>query len=541
MDWFVNATIYQIYLRAFADADGDGHGDFTGLRDKLDYLEWLGIDCIWLMPVFPSPLKDDGYDVASFYGIHGDFGLLEDFKMTVAELHRRGIRIITDLVVNHTSDLHPWFREARRSRNSPMRDYYVWSDNGNEYDEARVIFLDTETSNWAYDENSGQFYWHRFYSSQPDLNYDNPAVQDELLKIIDFWLNLGIDGFRVDAVPYLFEREDTNCENLPETHAFIHKMRQYVDEHYPGTLLLAEANQWPQDVVHYFGTPEKPEFNMCFHFPVMPRLYMALARQDRTDVVEILEDTPPLPDGGQWATFLRNHDELTLEMVSDEDREFMRSYYAPEPIYRINLGIRRRLAPLMNNDRRKIELMYSMLFTLPGAPVLYYGDEIGMGDDITQSDRNGVRTPMQWNNGENGGFSNAPRESLYIPTISDPEYGYHSINVESQRTDGRSLLHSVRAMIYTRKRLPVIAQGELVWMNELPKEALCFRRTNGTQTLMALHNLSNEKLEIPLTPGETYDDAFTQPVEEISDHVTLPPFGYRWLIERGKPAESALD
>ncbi len=534
MKWYQNAIFYQVYLRAFADGDGDGNGDFTGLRDKLDYLEWLGVDCIWLMPIYPSPLKDDGYDIASYYGIHQDYGLLEDFRMTVKALKARGIKIITDLAVNHTSDQHPWFKEARRSKESPLRDYYVWSDTDEKYKDTRIIFLDTEESNWAYDEVTGQFYWHRFYSSQPDLNFDNPDVQDEMINIMKYWLDLGIDGFRVDAVPYLFEREGTNCENLPETHDYLKRMRRFMDEHYPNAMMLAEANQWAKDLLPYFGDEDSPECNMCFNFPVMPRLYMALARQDRSSVVKIMDDTPDIPDGTQWATFLRNHDELTLEMVTPDDRQFMWEHYSPEMKQRINLGIRRRLAPLMNNDQRRIELMNSMLFTLPGTPVLYYGDEIGMGDNIKLFDRNGVRTPMQWEDAPNGGFSEAPPESLYAPSINDPEYGYHTVNVDSQKADPDSLLHTIQRMIHTRKEYPVLATGELVWLDEMPSHLLCFQRVDGNKRFMALHNLTAEAVDIPLPDdGQTWCDAF-ETETTVSETVTLPPYGYRWLT----PAES---
>ncbi|MDQ7028017.1 MAG: maltose alpha-D-glucosyltransferase [Anaerolineae bacterium] len=531
MAWYTNAIFYQIYLRAFRDSDGNGHGDFAGLREKAEYLKWLGIDCVWLMPIYPSPLNDDGYDIASFYSIHHDFGLLEDFRMTVDELHRHGIRLICDLVVNHTSDEHPWFIEARRSKDSPMRDFYVWSDTDDKYNETRIIFLDTEESNWAYDEESQQYYWHRFYSSQPDLNYDNLAVQDEMLNIIKFWMDLGIDGFRVDAVPYLFEREGTNCENLPETHAYLKKMRQFVDENYPDSMFLGEANQWAKDLLPYFGDDTGDEFHLCFHFPIMPRLYMALAKKDRSSVVDVLADTPPIPENAQWATFLRNHDELTLEMVTEEERRFMWDYYSPDPNQRINLGIRRRLAPLMGNDRRKIEVMNSMLFTLPGTPVLYYGDEIGMGDNIQLFDRNGVRTPMQWDDSHNAGFSSAATDSLYAPPISDSEYGYHTVNVAAKRADKNSMLYTIRQMISRRKTMDFVAKAELVWLSDLPNHLLCFWRESDNQKLLALHNLSDEAVTIDLPKNvESYSDALWtgKPVENST--ITLAPYGYRWLL-----------
>lgn len=532
MDWHVNAIFYELYPRAFADADGDGHGDFAGIRQRLEHLHWLGVDCIWVTPIYPSPLRDDGYDISSFYGVHPKFGQLEDFKLLVDEVHRWGMKIILDMVVNHTSDEHPWFKESRRSKDSPLRDWYVWSDTADKYTDTRIIFLDTEESNWAYDEPTGQFYWHRFFSSQPDLNFDNPAVVRELLNIMRFWLDLGIDGFRVDAVPYLIEREGTNCENLPETHAILAELRRFVDENYPGRLLLAEANQWPRDLLPYFGTEGAEEFHMCFHFPVMPRLYMALARQDRTDVVNIMKDTPPLPPGTQWATFLRNHDELTLEMVRPENRQFMWDYYAADTRYRLNLGIRRRLAPLLDNDRRKIELLNSLLFTLPGAPVLYYGDEIGMGDNVSLPDRNGVRTPMQWSAEMNGGFSSARPESLYAPAISDPTFGYTSVNVESQRTDPGSLLHTIRNMVHARKSHPVLATGTLEWWEDLPNHLLCFWRTNELEHVLALHNLSDQPVVVPITDGQTFIDIMSFGAPIVALDVELPPYGYRWLLRR---------
>jgi maltose alpha-D-glucosyltransferase/alpha-amylase len=534
-DWYLNAVFYELYLRAFTDSDGDGYGDLDGLRTRLDYLQWLGIDCIWIPPIYPSPLRDDGYDISSFYGIDPMYGLMENLMMTLDEVHRRGMRLIMDLVLNHTSDQHPWFREARRSKDSPLRDYFVWSDTDDKYRDARIIFIDTEKSNWAYDEVTGQYYWHRFFSHQPDLNYDNDKVQEEMLSITRFWLDIGIDGFRVDAVPYLFEREESNCENLTETHGFLKKLRRVVDEEYPGRLLLAEANQWPHDVVHYFGdlnNPSGDEFQMCFHFPVMPRLYMALAQNDRRSVVDILSRTPDIPDRCQWATFLRNHDELTLEMVTEEERDFMWNFYATEPRERLNLGIRRRLAPLMENDRRRIELMYSMLFTLPGAPVLYYGDEIGMGDNLELPDRNGVRTPMQWNDRENAGFSDARLENLYAPPVTGPEFGYSTVNVLNQNITPDSLLNTVRGMILTRKGLSVLGKGKLEWIETLPKQALCFWRLNDEQRFLALHNLSEDPITVPLPEGEVFDDPLSRSSEVITGSLTLESYGFRWLLTK---------
>jgi maltose alpha-D-glucosyltransferase/alpha-amylase len=522
MAWYHNAIFYELYPRAFMDGNNDGYGDFVGLRQKLDYLQWLGVDCLWITPVFPSPLRDDGYDISSFYSIAGIYGLMEDFILTIKTIKAKGMRVVLDLVLNHTSDQHPWFVDARSSKDSPFRDYYVWSDTPEKYQDARIIFVDTEKSNWAYNEATNDYYWHRFYSHQPDLNYDNPQVHEEMLNIARFWLNLGVDGFRVDAVPYLYEREGTNCENLPETHDFVKKLRKMVDEEYPGALLLAEANQWARDLLPYFGDDD--EFQMCFHFPVMPRLYMALAKADRTSVVEILKDTPPIPKNAQWATFLRNHDELTLEMVTEEERQFMWNFYAKDRAQRMNLGIRRRLAPLMDNDRRKIELLHSLLLTLPGAPVLYYGDEIGMGDNIALFDRNGVRTPMQWASAPNGGFSTA--SALYAPAIDDPVFGYARVNVESQQADPSSLLHTVRHLLHTRKGISALGEGDLTWLEELPTTTLCFWRGDANGKILALHNLAGEPITIPLPAGD-FADVLTG--ESVAGQVNLPAYGYRWL------------
>lgn len=530
MAWYESAVFYELYLRAFADGDSNGHGDFIGLRQRLDYLEWLGVDCIWLLPTYPSPLKDDGYDIASFFGIHGDFGLLEDLRMTIDEIHRRGMRIIMDMVVNHTSDQHPWFKEARRSRESPMRNWYVWSDTEERYKDARIIFLDTEKSNWAYDEQTGEYYWHRFYSSQPDLNYDNPAVVQAMIDVMKFWLDIGIDGFRMDAVPYLMEREGTNCENLPETHEILKRMRAFVDAHYPDRVLLGEANQWPEDVIPYFGDGYGPEFHMNFHFPLMPRLYMSMAKADHSSIVDILARTPEIPRNTQWATFLRNHDELTLEMVTEEERQFMWEFYAPEKSQRLNLGIRRRLAPLMDNDTDKILLLKSMLFTLPGTPVLYYGDEIGMGDNIELFDRNGVRTPMQWDNTPNGGFSRAPLEILYAPPISGPEYGYSTVNVESQMADETSLLHAIRNMIQTYKAYPTLARGKLHWLKDMPLETLCFIVSDDRKAFLMLHNLSDKPVTVALPPGR-YEDILYGTGSTLTTEAHLEPYGHMWYIK----------
>ncbi|MBK9207695.1 MAG: maltose alpha-D-glucosyltransferase [Anaerolineales bacterium] len=403
--WYKDAVFYQISVRAFKDSNGDGHGDLRGLTEKIDYIKNLGVDCIWIMPIYPSPLRDDGYDIADYYNVSDEYGKLDDLKGLIAAAHERGIRIIMDLVLNHTSDAHPWFQASRSDKNSPYRDYYVWSDTDKKYEGVRIIFGDIEKSNWAWDEKTQQYYWHRFFSSQPDLNFDNPAVQDEMLNVVRFWLTLGIDGFRVDAPTYLFERDGTNCESLPETHAYLKRIRHLIDGEFPEAIMLAESNQWPKELSQYFSSGD--EFHMAFHFPLMPRIFLSIAQNNATPIIEILKDTPSIPDNCQWATFLRNHDELSLEMVTDEERKLMWREFAPEPHMIHNLGIRRRLAPILNNDRSKIELVNSLLFTLPGSPIIYYGDEIGMGDNLNLSDRNGVRTPMQWNSSPSAGFTKA--------------------------------------------------------------------------------------------------------------------------------------
>jgi maltose alpha-D-glucosyltransferase / alpha-amylase len=427
IDWYKDAILYEVHVRSFCDSNGDGIGDLRGLTQKLDYIANLGVDCVWLLPIYPSPLKDDGYDIADYYNVHPDYGTLDDFKNLVIRAHELGLKVITDLVLNHTSDQHPWFQSSRSSPDSPHRDYYVWSDTENKYSQTRIIFIDTEPSNWTWDPVANQYYWHRFYACQPDLNFDNPEVQKEMFNVMRHWLDMGVDGFRADAVPYLIEREGTNCENLPETHAYLKSLRKLIDKHYPGKILLCEANQWPEDVRPYFG--DNDEFHMGFHFPVMPRIYMSLRKEDASSLKWILDKTPEIPEACQWCIFLRNHDELTLEMVTDEERQWMWQKYAPQPRMRLNLGIRRRLTPLLDNFRPKLELAYSLLFTLPGSPIIYYGDEIGMGDNIWLDDRNGVRTPMQWNNSKNAGFSNARSENLYSPVIADSPYSPESVNV----------------------------------------------------------------------------------------------------------------
>ena len=539
--WYKDAVFYELYVRAFKDGSGDGHGDLKGLLDRLDYLQELGVDCVWLLPINPSPLFDDGYDVADYRGIHEDFGTLEDFKAIVDGVHQRGMYIIIDIVLNHTSDQHPWFIESRQSKDSPKRNWYVWSDTDQRYQDARIIFLDTEVSNWTYDELTGEYYWHRFYSQQPDLNYDNPEVQQEMLDIIDFWMEMGIDGFRVDAVPYLFERENTNCENLPETHDYVKRLRAHVEAKWPGRVLLAEANQWPQDVRAYFGDGD--EFHMAFHFPLMPRLFMSLKQRSRRSIVDILNRTPEIPELAQWCIFLRNHDELTLEMVTEEERQFMWEQYAPEPRMRLNLGIRRRLAPLLNNDRRRIELLNAMLFSLPGSPIIYYGDEIGMGDDIWRDDRNGVRTPMQWDTSRNAGFSSA--DDLYEAVISDPTFGYQVVNVARQQADPGSLWHTVVHMLTVRKQYRAFGRGSFEF--ELPENegVLGYWRVYvhedepdvEAERFLVLANLTDEAqtvtLDLAAHQGKTPVDVLTSDswpaITGEPYPVTLAPYAYAWL------------
>lgn len=533
--WYKNAVFYEVYVRAFYDSNGDGHGDLKGITEKLDYLQELGVDCIWLLPIYPSPLKDDGYDIADYYHVLKEYGTLDDFKELVAAAHKRGMYVIADLVLNHTSDQHPWFQSARNSRQSPYRDYYVWSDTDAKYSQARIIFIDTEKSNWTWDEQAGQYFWHRFYSSQPDLNYDNLEVQKEMENVAKFWLDMGIDGFRADAVPYLFEREETNCENLPETHDYLKRLRSFFDQHYPDKILLCEANQWPEDVRPYFGDGD--EFHMGFHFPVMPRIYMALRKGDREPLEWILNRTPDIPENCQWCVFLRNHDELTLEMVTEEERQWMWSEYAPEQRMRLNLGIRRRLAPLLDNDIRKITLANSLLFTLPGSPIIYYGDEIGMGDNIWLPDRNGVRTPMQWNEAQNAGFSTAPAEQIYAPLISEEPFSWQQVNIAAQKHDPHSLWNTIRQMIHIRKSKPVFGNGEFSWVKIDHPGVAAYRRHDQDDQILVLNNLTSETVRITIP-----DESFT--VSEFTDlhrgdHLRkqagkewgfeLNPFEYRWL------------
>lgn len=523
--WYKNAIFYEVYIRAFKDSNADGHGDIPGVIEKLDYLRELGVDCIWLQPLYLSPLRDDGYDIADYYNILPEYGTLNDFKNLVQAAHQRGMRVITDMVMNHTSDQHPWFQQACQDRNSPYRDYYVWSDTDQKYSDARIIFLDTEKSNWSWNETAGQYYWHRFYASQPDLNYDHPAVRAEMMNIMRYWLDMGIDGFRTDAIPYLYEREATNCENLPETHNFLKEVRLFLDKNYPGTILLGEANQWPEDVLPYFGDGD--ELHMNFHFPLMPRMFLALGKGDVTPLKWIFERTPAIPTGCQWCTFLRNHDELTLEMVTPEERDYLWKRYAPNPRMRLNLGIRRRLAPLMDNDQRRIRLLYSMLFSFPGTPILYYGDEIGMGDNIELFDRNGVRTPMQWSADTSAGFSTANPGQFYLPLISSSEFNNEKVNVASNLANRASLYYFLRHLIRLRKEHPELGSGSLEWLPCNTNSVAAYRRVDGDKILAAVHNLKDSTLTIRLeVPG------IEAPVKDLlAGRVEYDPFDYRLTLQ----------
>jgi len=494
--WYKNAVIYQVHVRAFYDSNGDGIGDFEGLAQKLDYLRELGIDAIWLMPFFPSPLRDDGYDISDYTSVHPNYGTLDDFKKFLAAAHERKIRVIVEMVLNHTSDQHPWFQESRSSQDNPRRDWYVWSETDTRYRGARIIFLDTEMSNWAWDPISKAYYWHRFFSHQPDLNYDNPTVREQMWSVMKFWLELGIDGFRLDAVPYLVEREGTSCENLPETHAIIKELRLRLDREFPGRMFLAEANQWPADLRPYFGDGD--EFHMAFHFPLMPRMFMGVKLEDRKPITEILQQTPEIPPSCQWALFLRNHDELTLEMVTDIERDYMYDSYALNKTMRLNLGIRRRLAPLLDNDRRRIELMNGMLMSLPGTPIIYYGDEIGMGDNVNLGDRNGVRTPMQWSGGWNGGFSTADPESLYSPLLLNPVYGFQAINVLSQKRSEHSLLSWMQHLIRLRRSAPAFGAGSIEFLYPANHRVLAYVRKLEDETILVVNNLSSSAQAVEL-------------------------------------------
>jgi maltose alpha-D-glucosyltransferase/alpha-amylase len=543
--WFKTAVFYEIHIRAFFDGNGDGSGDFRGMTEKLDYLQWLGVDCIWLLPFYKSPLRDGGYDISDFYTIHPDYGTVDDVRIFIAAAHARGIRVIADLVMNHTSSDHEWFQQARSSPDNPYRDWYVWSDTVKRYEDARIIFIDTEPSNWSWDDQAQAYYWHRFFAHQPDLNYDNPEVQEEMLRVLRFWLDLGLDGFRLDAVPYLYEREGTSGENLPETHEYLKRVRAEIEANYPDRVLLAEANQWPADVVEYFGDGD--ECHMAFHFPVMPRMFMAVRREEATPVYEILSQTPDIPVNCQWGLFLRNHDELTLEMVTDEERDYMYAEYAKDPRMKLNLGIRRRLAPLLDMGRDEIELMTAILFSLPGSPVLYYGDEIGMGDNVYLGDRDGVRTPMQWTGDRNGGFSKADFAQLYLPTLMDPVYGYQAINVEAQLRHATSLLRWTRRFIALRKEHPVFGLGTYEPIEPSNPRIFAHLRSYEDDVILCVHNMarSAQAVELDLSayqgryPVELYGGSRFPRIGELPYLLTLAPRGFFWFQLEKPPEEKA--
>jgi maltose alpha-D-glucosyltransferase/alpha-amylase len=545
--WYKDAIIYQTHVKAFFDTNADGIGDFQGLTRKLDYLPDLGINILWLLPFYPSPLRDDGYDIANYTAIHPSYGTLADFKAFLREAHGRGLRVVTELVINHTSDQHPWFQKSRRAKpGSPWRDYYVWSDTPEKYRDARIIFKDFETSNWAWDPVAHAYYWHRFYSHQPDLNFDNPAVHEALFKVLEFWIDLGVDAFRLDAIPYLYEREGTTCENLPETHVFLKKLRARLDALHPGKMLLAEANQWPEDSRPYFGDGD--ECHMAFNFPVMPRMYMALAQEDRFPIVDIMAQTPPIPENCQWALFLRNHDELTLEMVTDEDRDYMWRTYAADRQARINLGIRRRLAPLLQNNRARIHLMNGLLFSFPGTPIVYYGDEIGMGDNIYLGDRNGVRTPMQWSSDRNAGFSRANPQQLYLPAIIDPQYHYEQVNVEVQQSNPYSLLWWMKRLIATRRRFHAFGRGTMEFLYPENRKILAFVRRFEEETILVVANLSRlvQTFELDLSqfhgmvPVELSGGTRFPEITERPYFLNLSPFAFYWFALERVRSEVAL-
>jgi maltose alpha-D-glucosyltransferase/alpha-amylase len=544
--WYKDAIIYELHVRAFMDSNADGMGDFRGLTQKLDYLRDLGVTALWVLPFSPSPWRDDGYDIADYTGVHPSYGTLRDFQHFLREAHAHGLRVITEIVVNHTSDQHPWFQRARRSPpGSKFRDFYVWSDTPEKYREARIIFKDFETSNWTWDPVAKAYYWHRFYSHQPDLNFESPDVREAVKAIADFWLDMGVDGFRLDAIPYLYEEEGTNCENLPRTHEYLRDLRRHIDERHPGRMILAEANQWPEDAIAYFGNGD--ECNMAFHFPLMPRLFMAIRMEDRYPVMEILEQTPPIPANTQWAIFLRNHDELTLEMVTDEERDYMYRVYAHDREMRINLGIRRRLAPLLGNDRRKIELMNALLLSMPGTPVLYYGDEIGMGDNVYLGDRNGVRTPMQWSADRNAGFSRANPQKLYLPITIDPEYHYEAVNVEAQQNNPNSLLWWMKRVIEQRKRYKAFGRGTLEFLSPRNRRILAFVRRYEDETILFVANLSrfpqHAALDLSNWKGMAAVELFGKArFPSIGDQpyvITLGAYGYFWfsLEQRARSSE----
>ena len=533
--WYKDAVIYQLHVRTFCDSNADGIGDFAGLTQRLNYLQELGVTAIWLLPFYPSPLRDDGYDIADYTSVHVSYGSLEDFKTFLREAHTRGIRVIIEMVLNHTSEQHPWFKEARSSRENPKRDWYVWSETDDRYQGVPIVFVDTESSNWAWDPTSKSYYWHRFFSHQPDLNFDNPAVFETVWDVMKFWLDLGVDGFRLDAVPYLVEREGTSCENLPETHAIIREFRKRLDLSYPGTLLLAEANQWPADVRAYFGDGD--EFHAAFHFPLMPRMFMAVKLEDRKPIIEILQQTPEIPDSCQWFIFLRNHDELTLEMVTDVERDYMYDEYAMDKSMRIYRGIRRRLAPMMNNDRRRIELLNGLLMSMPGTPILYYGDEIGMGDNIYLGDRNGVRTPMQWNGSSNAGFSSADPERLCAPVISNAVYGHQAVNVDAQERSEHSLLLWMKSLVQLRNSSPVFSRGTIQFLNPSNHRVLAYMRQFAGETILVVNNLSSSAQAVELdvqrfkgyVPIEMFGRNLFPRFGDLAYLLTLGPYQFYWF------------
>ncbi len=535
--WYKDAVIYQTHVKSYFDSNNDGVGDFAGLTEKLDYIKDLGVSAVWLMPFYPSPLRDDGYDIQDYRSINPSYGTMRDVKRFIDEAHRRDLRVITELVINHTSDQHPWFQRARAAKpGSRYRDYYVWSDDDRKYGDTRIIFLDTEKSNWTWDPVAKAYFWHRFYSHQPDLNFDHPPVMEEIKSLLHFWLKMGIDGLRLDAIPYLIEREGTNCENLPETHVILKRIRAEMEEHYPDRMLLAEANQWPEDTHPYFGDGD--ECHMAFHFPLMPRMYMAVAQEDRAPITDIMRQTPEIPENCQWAIFLRNHDELTLEMVTDKERDYLWNTYAADNRARINLGIRRRLAPLMDNDRRKIELMNSMLFSMPGTPVMYYGDEIGMGDNIYLGDRDGVRTPMQWSPDRNGGFSRANPQALFLPPVMDPVYGFDAVNVEAEGRSAASLLNWMRRLITVRRQHKAFSRGTLDFIYPGNRKILAYTRSFEDQTILCVVNLSRNAQPVELqlqahrgqTPIELIGRTTFPPIGELPYLLTLPGFGFYWFV-----------
>src|SRR6195952_864606 len=555
LHWYKDAIIYELHIKAFCDGDCDGIGDFKGLLEKLDYLQDLGVTAIWLLPFYPSPLRDDGYDISDYYKINPSYGTVAQFKQFLKEAHRRGLKVITELVINHTSDQHPWFQRARKApKESAFRNYYVWADDPKQFKDARIIFQDYEASNWTWDPVAQQYFWHRFFHHQPDLNYDSPDVQKEVFKIMDYWCKMGIDGLRLDAVPYLFEREGTNCENLSETHGALRELRAHIDERFEDRMLLAEANQWPEEAVDYFGDGD--ECHMAFHFPVMPRMFMAIRQEDRFPIIDILTETPAIPESAQWAIFLRNHDELTLEMVTDEERDYMYRSYADDPQARINLGIRHRLAPLLGNDRRLIEMMNGLLFSLPGTPVVYYGDELGMGDNIYLGDRDGVRTPMQWSQDRNAGFSGANPQKLYLPVVIDPEYHASAVNVESQQQNPGSLLWWMRRLIALRKRHQAFGRGEVEFLLPENRKVLTFLRTFGDERILVVANLSRyaQYVELDLsrfqgmTPVAMLGGVEFPRIGDLPYLLTLGPPDFYWFaleparaVDAPSPGAPTLD